>query len=141
MFELETLAAFGAGAALMAMAPVVRKLGNQELGDSMGQAGRTMAKSGVKIGLVAVGTAEKVAKGVAKSAAEVAETFVDLVKRRNLRIRALLTRLHLLSQRMNRVRQQSRMSLWNDSLSIGSNFLDKSFLSSNGCFLPIDFWF
>ena len=36
MFELETLAAFGAGAALMAMAPVVRKLGNQELGDSMG---------------------------------------------------------------------------------------------------------
>jgi len=80
MFELETLAAFGAGAALMAMAPVVRKLGNQELGDSMGQAGRTMAKSGVKIGLVAVGTAEKVAKGVAKGAAEVAETFVDLVE-------------------------------------------------------------
>ena len=80
MFELETLAAFGAGAALMAMAPVVRKLGNQELGDSMGQAGRKMAKSGVKIGLVAVGTAEKVAKGVAKSAAEVAETFVDLVE-------------------------------------------------------------
>ena len=80
MFELETLAAFGAGAALMAMAPIVRKLGNQELGDSMGQAGRTMAKSGVKIGLVAVGTAEKVAKGVAKGAAEVAETFVDLVE-------------------------------------------------------------
>ena len=46
----------------------------------MGQAGRTMAKSGVKIGLAAVGTAEKVAKGVAKSAAEVAETFVDLVE-------------------------------------------------------------
>ena len=80
MFELETLTAFGAGAALMAMAPLVRKLGNQELGDSMGQAGRTMAKSGVKIGLVAVGTAEKVAKGVAKGAAEVAETFVDLVE-------------------------------------------------------------
>lgn len=80
MFELETLAAFGAGAALMAMAPVVRKLGNQELGDSMGQAGRSMAKNGVKIGLVAVGTAEKVAKGVAKSAAEAAETFVDLVE-------------------------------------------------------------
>lgn len=80
MFELESLAAFGAGAALMAMAPVVRKLGNQELGDSMGQAGRTMAKSGVKIGLVAVGTAGKVAKGVAKGAAEVAETFVDLVE-------------------------------------------------------------
>ena len=80
MFELETLAAFGAGAALMALAPVVRKLGNQVLGDSMGQAGRKMAKSGVKIGLVAVGTAEKVAKGVAKGAAEVAETVIDLVE-------------------------------------------------------------
>ena len=57
MFELETLAAFGAGAALMAMAPVVRKMGNQELGDSMGQAGRNMAKSGVKVGLVAAGAA------------------------------------------------------------------------------------
>ena len=80
MFELETLAAFGAGAALMAMAPVVRKMGNQELGDSMGQAGRNMAKSGVKVGLVAAGAAGKVARGVAKGAAEVAESFVDLVE-------------------------------------------------------------
>ena len=32
MFEFEMVVAFGAGAALMAMAPVVRKLGNQELG-------------------------------------------------------------------------------------------------------------
>ena len=40
MFEFEMVVAFGAGAALMAMAPVVRKMGNQELGDSMGQAGR-----------------------------------------------------------------------------------------------------
>jgi len=80
MFELETLAAFGAGAALMALAPVVRKMGNQELGDSMGQTGRTMAKSGVKVGLVAASVAGKVAKGVAKNAAEVAESFVDLVE-------------------------------------------------------------
>jgi len=80
MFELETIAAFGAGAALMAMAPVVRKMGNQELGDSMGQAGRTMAKNGVKVGLVAAGAAGKVARGVAKGAAEVAESFVDLVE-------------------------------------------------------------
>ena len=80
MFELETIAAFGAGAALMAMAPVVRKMGNQELGDSMGQAGRTMAKNGVKVGLVAAGAARKVARGVAKGAAEVAESFVDLVE-------------------------------------------------------------
>tara|TARA_B100001939_G_scaffold197072_1_gene169609 strand:+ start:808 stop:1149 length:342 start_codon:yes stop_codon:yes gene_type:complete len=80
MFELETLAAFGAGAALMALAPVVRKMGNQELGDSMGQAGRTMAKSGVKVGLVAADVAGKVAKGVAKNAAEVAESFVDLIE-------------------------------------------------------------
>ena len=55
-------------------------MGNQELGDSMGQAGRTMAKSGVKVGLVAADVAGKVAKGVAKNAAEVAESFVDLVE-------------------------------------------------------------
>ena len=80
MFEFEMVVAFGAGAALMAMAPVVRKLGNQELGDSMGQAGRSMAKSGVKVGLVAADVAGKVAKNVAKNAAEVAESFVDLVE-------------------------------------------------------------
>ena len=80
MFEFEMVVAFGAGAALMAMAPVVRKMGNQELGDSMGQAGRTMAKSGVKVGIVAAGAASKVVRGVAKGAAEVAETFVDLVE-------------------------------------------------------------
>ena len=80
MFELEMVVAFGAGAALMAMAPVVRKMGNQELGDSMGKAGRTMAKSGVKVGIVAAGAASKVVKGVARGAAEVAETFVDLVE-------------------------------------------------------------
>ena len=80
MFEFEMFVAFGAGAALMAMAPVVRKMGNHELGDSMGQAGRSMAKSGVKVGIVAAGAAGKVVRGVAKSAAEVAESFVDLVE-------------------------------------------------------------
>ena len=80
MFEFEMIVAFGAGAALMAMAPVVRKMGNHELGDSMGQTGRSMAKSGVKVGIVAAGAAGKVVRGVAKSAAEVAESFVDLVE-------------------------------------------------------------
>ena len=80
MFEFETIAAFGAGAALMALAPVVRKMGNQELGDSMGQTGRTMAKTGVKVGLVAAGAAGKVVQGVTKGAAEVAESFIDLVE-------------------------------------------------------------
>jgi hypothetical protein len=80
MFEFEMIVAFGAGAALMAMAPVVRKMGNHELGDSMGQTGRNMAKSGVKVGIVAAGAAGKVVRGVAKSAAEVAESFVYLVE-------------------------------------------------------------
>lgn len=80
MLELETIAAFGAGAALMALAPVVRKMGNHELGDSMGQTGRTMAKTGVKVGLVAAGAAGKVVQGVTKGAAEVAESFIDLVE-------------------------------------------------------------
>ena len=39
-----------------------------------------MAKTGVKVGLVAAGTAGKVVQGVTKGAAEVAESFIDLVE-------------------------------------------------------------
>jgi hypothetical protein len=46
----------------------------------MEQAGRKMAKSGVKVGLVTADIAGKVAKKVAMNVAEVAESFVDLVE-------------------------------------------------------------
>ena len=79
MFELETLLAFGVGAGLVALAPMVRRMGHVSLGDSMGQAGRSMAKGGIKVGVTVAGVAGTAARNVAKHAAEAAETLVDLV--------------------------------------------------------------
>ena len=79
MFELETLLAFGVGAGLVALAPMVRRMGHASLGDSMGQAGRSMAKGGIKVGVTVAGVASSAARNVAKHAAEAAESLVDLV--------------------------------------------------------------
>ena len=79
MFEFEAILAFGLGAGLMALAPMVRKVGNDKLGDSMAQAGRSMAKGGVKLGVSVAGAAGGAASYVARQAAEAAESFVDLV--------------------------------------------------------------
>ena len=79
MFELETLLAFSLGAGLVSLAPLVRKLGNQQLGDSMNQAGRTMAKGGIKLGVTVAGVAGTAARSVARHAAEAAESIGDLV--------------------------------------------------------------
>ncbi|PHX86458.1 MAG: hypothetical protein CK536_08165, partial [Synechococcus sp. Baikal-G1] len=48
-------------------------------GDSMGQAGRSMAKGGIKVGVTVAGVASSAARNVAKHAAEAAESLVDLV--------------------------------------------------------------
>jgi len=79
MFELETLLAFGVGAGLVALAPMVRRMGHVSLGDSMGQVGRSMAKSGIKVGVTVAGVASTAARTIAKQAAEAAESLVDLV--------------------------------------------------------------
>ena len=79
MFELETVLFLGLGAGLMALAPLVRNAGNHKLGDSMAQSGRSMAKGGVKLGVVVAGAAGGAASYVARQAAEAAESFVDLV--------------------------------------------------------------
>jgi len=79
MFELETIIAFGVGAGLVALAPMVRRLGNPQLGDSMNNVGRSMAKSGIKLGVTVAGAAGAAAKSVARQAAEAAESFGDLV--------------------------------------------------------------
>ena len=79
MFELETIIAFGVGAGLVALAPMVRRLGNPQLGDSMTSVGKTMAKGGIKVGVTVAGAASKAAQSVASHAAEAAESFVDLV--------------------------------------------------------------
>lgn len=79
MFEFETVLAFGVGAGLVALAPMVRRLGNPQLGDSMNNVGRSMAKSGIKLGVTVAGAAGAAAKSVARQAAEAAESFGDLV--------------------------------------------------------------
>ncbi len=79
MFELETVLAFGVGAGLVALAPMVRRLGNPQLGDSMNNVGRTMAKSGIKVGVTVAGAAGNAARSVARHAAEAAESLGDLV--------------------------------------------------------------
>lgn len=79
MFELETVLAFGVGAGLVALAPMVRRLGNPQLGDSMNHVGRSMAKSGIKLGVTVAGAAGAAAKSVARHAAEAAESLGDLV--------------------------------------------------------------
>lgn len=79
MFEFETVLAFGVGASLVALAPVVRRMGNHQLGDSMSNVGKSMAKSGIKVGVTVAGVAGTAARNVTRSAAEAAESFVDLV--------------------------------------------------------------
>ncbi len=79
VFELETVLAFGVGAGLVALAPMVRKFGNPQLGDSMNNMGRSMAKGGIKLGVTVAGVAGTAAKSVARHAAEAAESFGDLV--------------------------------------------------------------
>ena len=79
MFELETLLAFGVGAGLVVLAPMVRRMGHANLGDSMGQAGRSMAKGGIKVGVAVAGVASSTVRTFTKHAAEAAESLVDLV--------------------------------------------------------------
>ena len=57
MFELETALAFGVGAGLVAMAPMVRRMGNHQLSDSMSTVGKSMAKNGIKVGVTVAGVA------------------------------------------------------------------------------------
>ncbi len=79
MFEFETLLAFGVGASLVALAPLVRRYGNQQVGDSMSDTGRSLAKRGIKMGVAVAGVATTAAQAVARGAAEAAESFNDLV--------------------------------------------------------------
>jgi len=79
MFELETVLAFGVGASLVALAPMVRRMGNHQLGDSMSHVGKSMAKGGIKVGVTVAGVAGTAARNVARGAAEAAESFIDLV--------------------------------------------------------------
>jgi hypothetical protein len=79
MLELETLLAFGVGAGLVALAPMVRRLGNHQLGESMTNAGKGMAKGGIKVGVTVATVASKAAQSMVSHASEATESFMDLV--------------------------------------------------------------
>jgi hypothetical protein len=79
MFEFETVLAFGVGGSLVALAPMVRRMGNHQLSDSMSNVGKSMAKNGIKVGVTVAGVAGTAARNVARTAAEAAESLVDLV--------------------------------------------------------------
>ena len=71
--------AFGLGAGLVALAPLVRRYGNPQVGDSMSATGKSLAKRGIKVGVAVAGVASTAAQSVARGAAEAAESFNDLV--------------------------------------------------------------
>lgn len=79
MFEFETILAFSIGAGLVAIAPIVRKFGNQQLGDSMSISGKKMAKEGIKLGVTIIDVAGAATNSFARHAAEAVESIGDLV--------------------------------------------------------------
>ena len=80
MLELETLIAFGFGAGLVALAPVVAAIAGKEskITESVTQAGRKITKQGIKVGLVVADKASDVAQGIGNSVSEVGESFRDI---------------------------------------------------------------
>ena len=81
MFELETLVAFGIGAGLVALAPVLRSvLGTESsLAASVGSTGRNLTKKSVKVGIYVADKTASAAKVVGSGLAEVGETFGDIL--------------------------------------------------------------
>jgi len=80
MLELETLIAFGFGAGLVALAPVVAAIAGKDskITNSVTQAGRKITKQGIKVGLVVADKASDVAQGIGSGVSEVGESFRDI---------------------------------------------------------------
>jgi hypothetical protein len=81
MFELETLIAFGIGAGLVALAPVVGLITGKDskLTTSVGSAGRSLTKKGLKAGLFLTDKAGSAARFVGHGFSEVGESFADIL--------------------------------------------------------------
>lgn len=81
MLELETLVAFGIGAGLVALAPVVAALAGKDSGITRGvtQTGRSLTKQGLKVGLVVADKAGAAVRGISHGLSEVGESFSDIV--------------------------------------------------------------
>lgn len=81
MLELETLLAFGIGAGLVALAPVVAAIAGKESKISKGvsQTGRNLTKQGLKVGLVIADKTGAAVRGISHGLTEVGESFTDII--------------------------------------------------------------
>jgi hypothetical protein len=81
MLELETLLAFGLGAGLMALAPVVAAVAGKDskITGAVSGTGRSITKQGLKIGLVVANKTSSAVKGISLGLAEVGESFTDVL--------------------------------------------------------------
>ncbi len=81
MLELETLLAFGLGAGLMALAPVVAAVAGKDskITGAVVGSGRNITKQGLKLGLVVADKASAAVKGIGRGVAEVGESFTDVL--------------------------------------------------------------
>ena len=80
MLELETLVAFGIGAGLVALAPVLAAIAGKDsqITQRVTQAGRSLTKQGVKVGLVVADKAGAAGRTIASGLSEVGESFNDI---------------------------------------------------------------
>lgn len=81
MFELETLIAFGIGAALVAVAPLATAITGREngLANSISNAGRSLTKQGLKLGIRLADASGSLVGKVGHGLSEAGESFTDLV--------------------------------------------------------------
>ncbi|MBV2351760.1 hypothetical protein KUL97_08585 [Synechococcus sp. HK05] len=81
MLELETLLAFGLGAGLMALAPVVAAVAGKDskITGAVSGTGRSITKQGLKLGLVVADKTSSAVKGIGRGLAEVGESFTDVL--------------------------------------------------------------
>ena len=81
MFELETLIAFGIGAALVAVAPLAKAVTGRDHGitTSISNAGRSLTKQGLKLGIAVADASAGLVNKVGHGLSEAGESFTDLV--------------------------------------------------------------
>ena len=81
MFELEYLLAFGLGAGLVALTPVVAAAAGKEssITKTVSGAGRGLTKQGLKVGLFVGGKVSGLFSGVKSGINEVGESFGDIL--------------------------------------------------------------
>ena len=81
MLEFETLLAFGIGAGLVALGPLVAAVAgkNSKVTGAVTGTGRTITKQGLKVGIVIADKTSGAVQGIGRGLAEIGETFTDIL--------------------------------------------------------------